>query len=385
MPADKHDPDDIFAESRMSFGDHIEELRTRLLKALKALMFFLVIGFALDGIGAMMEWENFGVGRPVFNLMTQTVEDQVRDFYNRRNEKVWKKLPQFERLSVEEAERIQKLLDENSGSLEMLSSEDRSKLLGKTEPLTVFVPVDEVEKSLGQSVPPEWRGKELPLKARVYPAELNYLNMKGESLTKTRKYLTSLSVTEPMIVYFKVSLICGVVIASPWIFYQIWAFVAAGLYPHEKRHVHFYLPFSLSLFLSGVILCQFLVLPSAVRALLGFNSFLDVDPDIRLNEWLGFAILLPLVFGISFQTPLVMVFLNRIGTFSYKDYLAYWRGAVMVLMFVSALLTPTPDAITMMYLFVPMFSLYMLGVLICKYFPPSHEQFIDEDSDQVAV
>ena len=84
---------------------------------------------------------------------------------------------------------------------------------------------------------------------------------------------------------------------------------------------------SVILFFSGVLLCQFWVLPGAVKALLKFNEFLGFDPDIRLNEWLGLAIILPLVFGLSFQTPLVMIFLNRIGVFSAKDYAAKWRYA----------------------------------------------------------
>ena len=71
-----------------------------------------------------------------------------------------------------------------------------------------------------------------------------------------------------------------------------------------------------------MLLCQFVVLPGAVKALLAFNEWLGFDPDIRLNEWLGLALILPLVFGISFQTPLVMIFLNRIGMFTAQDYLS---------------------------------------------------------------
>ena len=76
-------------------------------------------------------------------------------------------------------------------------------------------------------------------------------------------------------------------LASPWIFYQIWAFVAAGLYPHERAYVYRFLGPSIGLFLAGVLLCQFVVLPGAVKALLAFNKWIELDPDIRLNEWLG--------------------------------------------------------------------------------------------------
>ena len=179
-------------------------------------------------------------------------------------------------------------------------------------------------------------------------------------------------------------LLCSVILASPLIFYQIWAFVAAGMYPNEKSYVYKYLPFSLGLFFVGIVLCQFVVLPGAVKALIGFNDWVDTDPDLRLNEWLSFAIMLPLVFGASFQTPLVMFFLNRIGMFTWENYWAKWRYAIIVLAFFSALITPTPDVVTMLYLFIPMIALYMLGVALCRFFPPSHET-PDEDDSEIAV
>src|SRR5262249_57292693 len=82
---------------------------------------------------------------------------------------------------------------------------------------------------------------------------------------------------------------------------------------HEKKYVHKYLPISLGLFLAGVLLCQFMVIPKAIEALLWFNEWLGLEPDLRLNEWLSFALLLPLVFGLSFQTTMVMLFLAKLG------------------------------------------------------------------------
>jgi sec-independent protein translocase protein TatC len=188
------------------------------------------------------------------------------------------------------------------------------------------------------------------------------------------------------VVYFKVTLLCGFIMACPYIFYQMWAFIAAGLYPHEKKYVHTYLPFSVGLFLAGVLLCFIWVLPGAVRALLAFNDWLGVDPDIRLNEWLSLAIILPLVFGISFQTPLVMLFLCRLGMFTWEDYLKKWRVAMFVLACFSAIITPTPDAVTMLYLFIPMFGLYMLGIALSKWMPGSFRREEEpENAEEVAV
>jgi sec-independent protein translocase protein TatC len=163
------------------------------------------------------------------------------------------------------------------------------------------------------------------------------------------------------------------VLGSPWIFFQIWSFVAVGLYPHEKRLVNVYLPFSVILFVIGALTCQFLVIPKAVGALLWFNKWLGMAPQLRFNEWLSFAIMMPLVFGISFQLPLVMMFLERIGVTSVPMYLGYWKIAFLCIHILAAFLMPTPDIISMELLAIPLFGLYGLGILLCKLNPSSAE------------
>jgi sec-independent protein translocase protein TatC len=385
-PYDEY-PDDIFKDSRMSFGDHLEELRTRMIRALKFLLFFLVLGFILDGIGQFLDDPRIGIGKPMLKVITDPVEEQVRDFYNRRIEKVAadKLGSQFaDNSSSADIEAIKAKLKENDYNLTSLNAEERRKLLGAPEEMPVIVPTDAFVPAFGN--PKEGAPKELGMKLQVYPGYITYLDTKGQGLLESKKYLGTLSVQEGFVVYFKVSLLCGVVLASPFILYQFWAFVGAGLYPHEKRHVTVFLWPSVGLFLGGLLLCQFLVLPGAVKALLSFNEWLGFDPDIRLKEWLGLAIILPLVFGISFQTPLVMVFLNRIGMFTAEDYFAKWRHACMILAVFAAVVTPTPDAITMLYLFVPMFGLYLAGIVFCYLFPAKTEDDVAaEEAVEVAV
>ena len=374
-------PDDIFDNTRMSFGDHIEELRSRLIKALLGLAFCLIIGFILDGIGDYMDRPNFGMGRPAMRIITEPVETQVRNFYARRNAstEAQDKL-KFSRTAPAEADRIREKLKKNDGDWSSLTDDEKLLLRASDKGMPIIMPIEPLEKAFGlKRVDPEQT--EIEMTVRVYPAYFSSYSDEGQNYLGTRRYLTTLSTQEAFMVYFKVSLLCGVLLSSPWIFYQMWAFFAAGLYPHERKYVHLYLPFSVGLFLAGAALCQFVVLPGAVKALLGFNSYVDLDPDLRLNEWLGFAIMLPLVFGISFQTPLVMFFLNRIGLFTAQAYWKKWRYAVFILAVFSAVITPTPDAVTMLYLFVPMFGLYVLGVLICYFFPPrwqTHPQVMDE-------
>ncbi|MCZ2340681.1 MAG: twin-arginine translocase subunit TatC [Bacteroidales bacterium] len=377
-------PDDIFDNTRMSFGEHIEELRTRLLRALAALGICLLIGFVLDGIGESLGMDSFGVGRPMMQVIVSPVESQVRAFYARRNEQVAGKVQELtlRRTPPERVDELYKRLQEDG--LDTFSHDEIAELQAAPVKMPVYLELAPLAQALGVQ-PPENAPKEIELPMQIYPAYVNYFSNRGEAILQNRQYLTTLSVQEAFVVYFKVSLLCGVVLSSPWIFYQIWAFVAAGLYPHERRYVHMYLPFSVGLFVGGAVLCQFVVLPGAVKALLAFNRWIELDPDLRLNEWLGFALVLPVVFGVSFQTPLVMLFLNRIGTFSADDYLRYWRYAIFVLALFAAVITPTPDVVTMSYLFVPMFGLYMLGIAICYFFPATHDHLWDDEKEQVAV
>ncbi len=379
-------PDDIFKETRMPLGEHIEELRTRMIRALKWLMFFLVIGFILDGIGSALDNDSIGVGRPMLRVITEPVESQARAFYTRRNEVIAaKRLAEATQSTPDEILAIQKKLKDRDYDVTALKKEERDKLLGAPVEMPVLMPVKPFEPAFGPSKPgtPEV----VAVKMQVYPAQINYLNNKGESILETKSYLTTLSAQEAFVVYFKVSILCGIVLASPFMLYQFWAFVGAGLYPHEKKYIYIFFGPSVALFIGGVLLCQFFVLPGAVKALLKFNEMLGFDPDIRLNEWLGLAIVLPLVFGISFQTPLVMIFFNRIGLFTAADYLTKWRYACMIIAIFSAVVTPTPDAITMMYMFTPMFGLYMIGILFCHLFPGFDPNEVEEpeEAQEVAV
>lgn len=332
----KHDyDDDIFADSRMSFGEHIEELRTHLLRALKGLAFFLVIGFVLDTVGAVMDWPWLGIGRPMVGVITAPVKAELRAFYDRRMARLEAERDRGEK----DATRITE-----PQPLNMTFGPEALRALGvpnpDANPVSVQVLVDPVQvfKS-GQRI-----------LERVRPPEL-----------------TTLSATEAMVVYIKVALLCSLVIASPWVFWQLWSFIAAGLYPHEKRYVHRFLPLSVGLFLGGVFLCQFAVIPQSVAALLWFNDWLGFTPDLRLSEWLGFAVLLPLVFGISFQTPLVMLILERIGIMTVDGYWKMWRIAAFALALAAAIITPTPDAITMLAMWIPLLALYFLGIYLCQW------------------
>jgi sec-independent protein translocase protein TatC len=183
--------------------------------------------------------------------------------------------------------------------------------------------------------------------------------------------LVALGPMEPAVIFFKVCLATGLVLSSPWAFYQVWAFVAAGLYHRERMFVYKFLPYSLGLFLAGVFLCFFVVLPLTLRFLLEFNVWIGVTPMLRLNDWMGFATILPLIFGLCFQMPLVMLFLSIIGVFTAADYRAKRRLAILVIVIVAAILTPGPDLSSMLFLSIPMLFLYELGIVLVGKWGPA--------------
>ncbi len=244
----------------------------------------------------------------------------------------------------------------------------------------VYLDTTEILQQLKAAYPKQFKDFPLPPQAQqpgeTDQARLIRLFLWHRSDDDPRLRSKSMGTTESFTVYVKASLLVGVLLASPWLFYQIWHFVAAGLYPHERRYVHMYLPFSLGLFLMGAALAFFVVFEPVLKFLLSFNRHLGIDPEPRINEWLGFVLILPVGFGLGFQLPLVMLFLERIGMFTVRSYLAQWRIAVLVIFVVAAVLTP-PDPSSMLLLAFSLTLLYFGGILLCKLMPRRPSPFAD--------
>jgi sec-independent protein translocase protein TatC len=184
----------------------------------------------------------------------------------------------------------------------------------------------------------------------------------------------SLSATEAFMIWMKAGIIFGLVLASPWIFYQLWTFVAAGLYPAEQRYVYVYLPISLGLFFAGASLAFFFVFDPVLTFLFQFNARLGINPQPRIGDWLPFALMLPIGFGIAFQLPLVMLFLNLVGIFTVANYVEKWRVAVLVIFIISMILTPA-EPISMILMAIPLTGLYFLGIFMCRWLRPNRNPY----------
>jgi sec-independent protein translocase protein TatC len=323
----REDSEDLFAHTRMSLGDHIEELRRHMILALIGFFIGMVLGFF--------------VSKPIVEQINAPVEQALMRMYNNRMERA-----------------RQKYLEKDP------------TVMGADAPKQVRVKVMPAALAKMLNLPAEGLSDEpQEMEMTINPVEV-YLSMaQANAVIGRPPKLSALSVTEVFMVYLKVAMYTGIVIASPWIFYQMWMFVAAGLYPHERRYVHQYIPMSLGLFLLGVALCWFIVLPYGIDYLLSWNEYMGVEPELRLNDWLGFAIMMPVIFGAAFQTPLVMFFLERIGIVDVTFYTKHRRIALFVLLLAAGLLSVAPDLGSMLMLGMPMVALYEIGILMCKYMP----------------
>ena len=185
-----------------------------------------------------------------------------------------------------------------------------------------------------------------------------------------RSRLNSMSFQEPFAIYLKASLLAGVVLASPWVFYQLWLFVAAGLYPRERRYVHVYLPFSVGLFLAGASLAFFVVFPPVLKFLLGFNSWQEIDPVLRINEWMGLRAdaAVGLRRGLSIAAGHALPGADRRG--HHQELLVVVAGGDPgASSSLAMILTPSGDPYSMCLMAVPLTVLYFGGILLCRYMP----------------
>ncbi|RSZ58251.1 twin-arginine translocase subunit TatC [Massilia atriviolacea] len=173
-------------------------------------------------------------------------------------------------------------------------------------------------------------------------------------------------VIAPFLVPMKVTLVLSIIMALPWVFYQMWAFIAPGLYQHEKRLV---LPLVISsslLFMSGVAFCYFFVFGRVFKFISDFSpTSIAVTPDIE--NYLDFVMSMCLAFGATFEVPVVVVILVRMGIVSVAK-LKEIRPYVIVGAFVIAAIVTPPDVVSQFALAVPMWVLFELGLLIAPAF-----------------
>jgi sec-independent protein translocase protein TatC len=177
------------------------------------------------------------------------------------------------------------------------------------------------------------------------------------------------SPVDPMVVYLKQSAIVALLLSSPWVFYQLWAFIAPGLYARERRLV---LPFvfaSTVCFSIGGLFGWFYIFPPTFETLMEFSGQLpggivEIQPTLMMGEYVSFVAQMLLVFGVTFEVPVVITFLSLAGMVTHKQLLGFGRWWLVVSSLLAALLTPTQDALSMLLLLVPLVGLYYASVVV---------------------
>ena len=240
-------------------------------------------------------------------------------------------------------------------------------------------------------------------------------------------YVTSLP--ESFVTYIKVCFYSGIFLASPWVFYQLWIFVAAGLYPHEKRYVHMVMPFSAILFLLGGAFSIWLVAPLSCSYFIKFGTNIPVPeisrnfiyraltpdaddsrdsettgpnspadeitkntsaeahsssekqnqkplikPWFTLQKYVSLIIVLALAFGVAFQMPLVVFFLGRLSLVRLSTLRSVRKYVFFGIVIISAVMTP-PDVLSQIAMAIPMYALYELGLLLLRIWPARERSF----------
>ncbi len=174
-------------------------------------------------------------------------------------------------------------------------------------------------------------------------------------------------VTEAFFTYMKLAFFAGIFAASPVIIYQVWAFVAPGLYDREKRGILPFVVLAVVFFIGGTAFAYFVVFPSAFKFFMTYNThYVKIMPSI--GEYLSFSCLFLLGFGLVFELPVFIVCLARLGIINHAQ-LSKNRKYVIILIFViSAILTPTPDAITQSLMAAPLLVLYEISIVVARMF-----------------
>jgi len=308
-------------DSTMSLGDHLEELRMRLLRALLGIGAGVIIGLIF--------------GRAIISFMEGPYHDATAEFLFSIEPDYQSDLD-----SGVISEGLQRQFKDNGVALSSDVTVSNKSVIWKGKRWLI---TDKKDKY--------WLKKEKDDKGK------NKLNIYQEIR------LQVIAVAAGFISYIKIALITGLVLSSPWVFYQLWMFVAAGLYPHERRYVHIAVPFSTVLFVTGALFFLYIVAPISLRFFLKFGEFIDVAPNWTLQKYISFITVLMLVFGIAFQTPIAIFILNRTGLVSIQALRAARKFVLLGVFIVAAMATP-PDPISQVTLAIPLYCLFELGILL---------------------
>lgn len=327
----------------MSFLEHLDELRRRLTFS----VIFIVIAF----------FACWFVSDKIFRFLAAPINEAISEAQNRQFtlEGLQGETVILELNALKEGEKVRYVFAAPTQlgvfvvpagvSVEaQVSRNDKGELgIYTTEPLTI----NRVVIPSSVRVPADFAGKAAETKGF------------DDNLVVT-------TVTESFTLYVTASIYTALALSIPFLLFQIWQFIAPGLYPHERGYVTPFIGLSTISFVCGAAFAYYVLFPPAARYLLGLGS--DFRLMLRASEYFDFIVLIMLGMGIVFQMPAVSYVLARIGLISAGLLIRVWKIAVIVILIVAAVVSPTADALNMMLFAAPMFVLYLISIFVAWIF-----------------
>lgn len=321
---------------QMSFLDHLDELRQRLIRSVIS----IVLAFGVC----------FTFSEPIYRFLSVPVIKQLQK--ERRNLQA-----SYGSINVDEIA---------EGELIQYTFTRETAVNGVKIPLGTTIPV---RKLTIEGQPRLVLAERWSVAKTILPVNtpIEQIQREGESkifFDDESNQLVLRGVTSPFMVYVRVALYAGIALAIPFLFFQLWAFVSPGLYQHEKKYIVPVILMSTFFFVAGASFAYLIAFPAVCDYMLGlameggFRTLLDAE------DYLDLIIMIMLGLGIVFQIPTISFVLGRIGLLTARMMLKAWRYAIIGIMIVAAVATPTPDAFNMLMFAAPMGLLYLLSIVI---------------------
>ena len=328
---------------QMSFLDHLDELRRRLVRS------FIFVFVALLACWFVSDYIYNFLAVPVREALAEA-QQKPSALQGLTGSEVIQPLSTVKegdrgRYIFAEAVKLGAGVIPAGASVEVVVARDRAEQLG------VFT--DEPVISGANVIP---KGVRLPLN----------LQASADSLPGGEDKLIVTTAMEPFSLYLQVSLYAAIALSLPFLLWQIWAFVSPGLYPHERGYALPFILLSTISFVIGSAFAYYVLFPPAARYLLGLGS--DFRLLLKATDYFDFIVLIMLAMGLVFQMPAITYVLARIGIVTAGFLVRTWRIALIVILVAAAVLSPTSDVLNMMLFAAPMMVLYLISILIAWLF-----------------
>jgi len=328
---------------------HLAELRKRLSLSALSLIIAFIVAFTFHNI--ILTW----ITNPLNNALTE-----VGRIINAQEKGTWHLEP-VEGNTTQETTKVEIIQPESAqeaAALKLENAANKAVKLATTELSAVLQEIATAAKELRESI----KGLNQNIDKSTFDGQI-----------------TTHQVGGAFFVALKVSFFAAILGALPFILYQLWLFIAPGLYDNEKKMVYPFVIGGAFMFFTGVLFAYYVVTPFGFQFLITFGSFL-YTPLINIEDYVGFFTKILAGFGLAFELPVVAYTLGKIGMITDKSLKDFFKYAVVMIFILAALLTP-PDILTQLLMAAPLIILYGFSIIILRYVNPHEEEDEDDDND----